>query len=483
MNEVQWPLTLNLNPLQLSNPREALDFYIKPRLNKYVPDLKGILVHVNRQSVEIHPSPDLETPRDNGSQCIIRFLPEHPFAKVNFSVNATVFCAIVGLHVDATVTVVKQQRIVCRYGDTFSIYIIVPLQGQDAEPLPDDPESGTTLSIFPRDLVQVEIARVTYSPAGDSIFLSGRILSVLKRGNLAKKVLGLPFDNGEGEEATVSEVKPKKSKKRDFSHLESQDEMTPAKKKARSKNLEEYHEEESAEEVDRLGEDGQLQETPRLVKLDHAEPSEKSVKKRKSKKHEVVEDEIRQDLETEVGPEQLQETSTLLSPDLTTASKKRRSKKHSAVEKAEEVLPQERETDVVTERVEENPGLAKPDPIAVSRKKSSRKSSLTAKNGVENPVPLKPDPDSALAQPVNGKRISKEAKRQKAAEEEVEKEAETPVPRRFLRSSGPLKHDPIESHRQHWHPVGMSEQSPDISTSSTERESDAEPGTTLVTRS
>lgn len=82
MNEVQWPLSLNLNPLQLSDPRDAFDHYIKPHLNKYVPDLKGILVHVNKQSVEIHPSPDLATPRDNGSQCIIRLLPEYPFAKV-----------------------------------------------------------------------------------------------------------------------------------------------------------------------------------------------------------------------------------------------------------------------------------------------------------------------------------------------------------------------------------------------------------------
>lgn len=412
--------------------------------------------------------------------------------QVNFLANVTVFCASVGLHVDATVTAVKHQRIVCRYGDTFSIYIIVPLQGEDAEPLPNDPESGDPLSIFPRDLVQVEIARVTYSPAGGSIFLSGRILSVLKRGNLAKKVLGLPFDNEEGEEAAVSEVKPKKSRKRDFSHLESQDEMTPAKKKkkSKSKKLEEHHEEKNEEEVDGLDESGQLQETPQRVKLERVASSEKPVRRSKSKKHEVVEDEVRQDLGTEVGLEQLQEASALSSPDLTTTSKKRKSKKHSVVEEAEEMLPQETETDVASGRVQEIPGVADPDPIAVSRKKSSKRSSLIEESGVYQPISLKPDPDSVLVQPVNTRRTSKKAKHQEAApvveaegEEEVEKGTETPVPRRCLRNSGLLKQDQTELYSQHWHPVPKVEQSPDISMSSAEEESDAEAGTTVVTRS
>ncbi|KAL5105483.1 hypothetical protein TcWFU_005666 [Taenia crassiceps] len=490
MNEVQWSLSLSLNPLQLSNPRDALDFYIKPHLNKYVRDLKGILVHVNKQSVGIHPSPDLKTPRDNGSQCIIRFLPEYPLAKVNFLVNATVFCASVGLHVDATVTVVKHHRIVCRYGDTFSIYIIVPLQGLDAETLPDDPESGNPLSIFPRDLVQVEIARVTYSPAGDSMFLSGRILSVLKRGNLARKILGLPFDNEEGEEAVASEAKPDKSRKRKFNHLESQDDMTSAKKKARSKKFEEHHGEENEEGVDRLGENGQVQETSQLVRSHHAAPSEKSAKKRKSKKHEVVEDEAWQNLGAEVGLEQLQETPALLSSDQTTASKKRRSKRHSVLKGAEERLLQEMETDAVSDQVQEIPGVAKPDPMAVSEKRSSKKSLLVEKNEAEKSVSLKSDPDSLLVQSVNTRKTSRKARRQEVApvmeaeeeEETVEKETESPL-LKCPRSSGLLKQDSTESHWRCRRKLRMSEQSPDISTSSAEGQSDVEARTPVVTRS
>ncbi|KAH9280929.1 hypothetical protein ECG_07255 [Echinococcus granulosus] len=486
MNEVQWSLSLNLNPIQLFDPRGAFDTYIKPLMNKYVPDLKGILVRVNKQSLELHPSPDLATCHDTNSHCIIRFHPEYPFAKVNFSVNTTIFCASVGLHVDATVTAVKHQRIVCRYGDTFCIYIIVPLQGQDAEPLPNDPESSNPISVFPRDLVQLEISRVTYSPAGDSLTLSGRILSVLKRGNLAKKVLGLGFDNLEGEGATVSEVEPEKSKKRSFSQLESQGEVTPAKKEKRSKRSKKHHEEENDEEIDQLDEEEQLYEVTQPVKPDHTAPSEKSVKKGKSKKHAVVEDEVQQDMMTGVVLEQPQETPDLLSPDpTTTVPKKKKSKKHSIAE--EETFSQEMEADAVSDPVQENHGVVKPDPLTVSGERSSKKSSLTENNEVGERVSLKPDPDSAFVEALNTRRTSKKSKHQEATPtseaEEVEEETATPVQGRHPAMSVPLKLDPTESHRLNRHLARASDQSPDISTSSEEEESDADAKTTVVTRS
>ncbi|CDI97000.1 conserved hypothetical protein [Echinococcus multilocularis] len=485
MNEVHWSLSLNLNPIQLFDPRAAFDTYIKPLMNKYVPDLKGILVRVNKQSLELHPSPDLATCHDTNSHCIIRFHPEYPFAKVNFSVNTTIFCASVGLHVDATVTAVKHQRIVCRYGDTFCIYIIVPLQGQDAEPLPNDPESSNPISVFPRDLVQLEISRVTYSPAGDSLTLSGRILSVLKRGNLAKKVLGLGFDNPEGEGAAVSEVEPEKSKKRSFSQLESQDEVTPAKKEKRSKRSKRHHEEENDEEVDQLNEEEQLHEVIQPVKPDHTAPSEKSVKKGKSKKHAVVEDEVQQDMMTGEVLEQSQETPGLLGPNpSTTVPKKKKSKKRSVAE--EEMFSQEMEVDAVSDPVQENHGVVKPDPLTVSGEGSSKESSLTENNEVGERVSLKPDPDSAFVEPPNARRTSKKNKHQETTPTsvaEVGEETATPVQGLHPAMPVPLKLDPTESHRLNWHLARASDQSPSISTSSEEEESDADAKTTVVTRS
>ena len=85
MNTVQWNLGLNFNALQLSNPRLSFASYIKPLMNKYLPDLKGMLISVDKRTLKLHPSRELATPYDNESHGIVRFHPEESVAKVCMS--------------------------------------------------------------------------------------------------------------------------------------------------------------------------------------------------------------------------------------------------------------------------------------------------------------------------------------------------------------------------------------------------------------
>ncbi len=82
MNEVQWALTMDMYPLQLANPRVAFDGYVKTLLNKFVPEVNGILLRVHKQTFSLKPAPDLATSRDTNSSCLIRLHPEQPIAKV-----------------------------------------------------------------------------------------------------------------------------------------------------------------------------------------------------------------------------------------------------------------------------------------------------------------------------------------------------------------------------------------------------------------
>lgn len=82
MNDVQWNLSITMNPLQLSTPRTAFESYLKPLMNKYIPDLKGILIQVDHQTLKVKSSHEFDKSDKVGTSCIIQFHPIYPSAKV-----------------------------------------------------------------------------------------------------------------------------------------------------------------------------------------------------------------------------------------------------------------------------------------------------------------------------------------------------------------------------------------------------------------
>nr|CDS29295.1 hypothetical protein HmN_000225200 [Hymenolepis microstoma] len=188
MNDVQWNLSVTMNPMQLSDPKTALKSYLKPLMNKYIPDLKGILVDVDYQTLKVKSSHALDKSDEVGTCCIIKYHPIYLSAKVNFVVNATILCPTVGQQVDADVRVVKFGRLVCRFGDNYSIFVTIPTHGEEAaNSIPVDPQTNEPLKLFVGDKVRLEITQVNISVGRDFLRLSGRILSVISRSEFSLK--------------------------------------------------------------------------------------------------------------------------------------------------------------------------------------------------------------------------------------------------------------------------------------------------------
>lgn len=82
MNDIHWTPLLELHPLQLADPAAAVDCYTKSLLNKYLSDLSGILLRVNKQSLRLKSAPDLSRTNDGGNFCLVRLHPEQPIIKV-----------------------------------------------------------------------------------------------------------------------------------------------------------------------------------------------------------------------------------------------------------------------------------------------------------------------------------------------------------------------------------------------------------------
>ncbi|VDL57324.1 unnamed protein product [Hymenolepis diminuta] len=196
MNDVQWNLSITMNPLQLSTPRTAFESYLKPLMNKYIPDLKGILIQVDHQTL-----------------------------KVNFVVNATILCPTVGQQVDADIRVVKSGRLVCRFGDNYSIFVTVPTCGEEAiDTIPVDPQTGEPLKLFVGDKVCLEITHVNLSLAGDVLRLSGRVLSVISRSEFSQKKIQSRDKTATKQtaEESIEQENVSKKRKKHKKHVEEQ---------------------------------------------------------------------------------------------------------------------------------------------------------------------------------------------------------------------------------------------------------------------
>ncbi|KAM3185542.1 hypothetical protein ACTXT7_006149 [Hymenolepis weldensis] len=268
MNDVQWNLSITMNPLQLSTPRTAFESYLKPLMNKYIPDLKGILIQVDHQTLMVKSSHEFDKSDKVGTSCIIQFHPIYPSAKdwhslmpagsqrfdpdfgellynntilaevivtkstVNFVVSATILCPTVGQQVDADVRVVKFGRLVCRFGDKYSIFVTVPTCGEEAiDTIPVDPQTGEPLKLFVGDKVRLEITHVNLSAAGDVLRLSGRVLSVISRSEFSQKKIQsrnktaakqAAVESIEQENAEEAQEKVSKKRKKPKKHLEEQ---------------------------------------------------------------------------------------------------------------------------------------------------------------------------------------------------------------------------------------------------------------------
>ncbi|VDO03634.1 unnamed protein product [Rodentolepis nana] len=260
MKDVQWNLSVTMNPLQLSDPRTALESYLKPFMNKYIPELKGILLKVDYQTLKLKSSYSQDKPGTGFTSCIIKYHPIYLSAKVNFVINATILCPTVGQQVDADVRVVKFGRLVCRFGDDYSIFVTVPTHGEEAAAsIPVDPQTNEPLKLFVGDKVRLEITHVNISVARDVLRLSGRVLSVISRSEFSQMKMQ-SRNRSVTEQTSIESAAQEKS--------EEGQEIVSKKRKKHKKHVEAEEEERQPQEI---AEEVELEEPPRKKRKRNSE--------------------------------------------------------------------------------------------------------------------------------------------------------------------------------------------------------------------
>ncbi|KAL7059057.1 hypothetical protein AAHC03_013209 [Spirometra sp. Aus1] len=216
MHKVFWSTTVKIYPVQLANLRVTFDEHVKTHLNKYIADLNGLLLKVDRSSLRLVPPADLAGAycgSKDGRTCLTRLPPELPCVLVRAEALATVFRPTIGLRLEATVSLSKRHFLTCRYdcGDG-PISITVPKPSDGKEELTD--EGGAKVLVYPKDKVALEVVQIIHAAGG--LIIRGKLLKVLERGSTLTGGKRKKFTDGEERAATeVETVKsPKKRKKK-----------------------------------------------------------------------------------------------------------------------------------------------------------------------------------------------------------------------------------------------------------------------------
>uniref|UniRef100_A0A0V0JC21 Uncharacterized protein n=1 Tax=Schistocephalus solidus TaxID=70667 RepID=A0A0V0JC21_SCHSO len=212
MNKLFWSSTLKIYPVQLTNLRVTFDEHVKAHLNKYIADLNGLLLKVDRSSLRLVPPADLTGEyccSKDGRTCLTRLPPELPCMLVRAEALATVFRPRIGMRLEATVSLSKRHFLTCRYdcGDG-TIIVTVPKPSDGKGEFID--EGGAKVFAHPRDKVTLEIVQIVH--AAGSLIIKGKLLNILKRGST---LVGSKRQNSiDGEESVETETGTVKSLKK-----------------------------------------------------------------------------------------------------------------------------------------------------------------------------------------------------------------------------------------------------------------------------
>ncbi|BHF68521.1 hypothetical protein SprV_0301155700 [Sparganum proliferum] len=216
MHKVFWSTTVKIYPVQLANLRVTFDEHVKTHLNKYIADLNGLLLKVDKSSLRLVPPADLAGVyccSKDGRTCLTRLPPELPCVLVRAEALATVFRPTIGLRLEATVSLSKRHFLTCRYdcGDG-PISITVPKPSDGKEEFID--EGGAKVLVYPQDKVALEVVQIIHAAGG--LIIRGKLLKILERGSALTGGKRKKFTDDEETAATeVGTVKsPKKRRKK-----------------------------------------------------------------------------------------------------------------------------------------------------------------------------------------------------------------------------------------------------------------------------
>ncbi|CAI2735514.1 unnamed protein product [Schistosoma spindalis] len=157
MESTIWSFCVPIYPINFSQLTRSLLQYVSSSVNKFIPDLKGILVDFNAKSLQIITEVDYsDRSIPIGFTCGLFVIhPELNHLRVHGKIRVNIFRPYLGLEVDAIVSVVRPQFILCR---TEISNVMISLPRLSSESVKKEEFSQSMLKPF--DKIRVKLTQI-----------------------------------------------------------------------------------------------------------------------------------------------------------------------------------------------------------------------------------------------------------------------------------------------------------------------------------
>ncbi|CAH8873159.1 unnamed protein product [Trichobilharzia szidati] len=179
MESRTWSFCVPVYPINFKQMTQCLLQYVTSYINKFIPDLQGVLVDFDAKTLQImteiyHSDSNIPT----GLVCGLFLLnPELNHLRVHAKINVNVFRPHLGLEVDAIVSMVKPQFILCR---TEISNVMISLPRLSSKLIKKEEEQDFSPSMLkPFDRIKVKLTQVNHN-FGSSV-LQGEFIKCLSK--------------------------------------------------------------------------------------------------------------------------------------------------------------------------------------------------------------------------------------------------------------------------------------------------------------
>ncbi|CAH8588245.1 unnamed protein product [Schistosoma turkestanicum] len=176
MESAIWSFCVPVYPINFTQLTRSLLQYVTSYVNKFIPDLKGILVDYDAKSLQIITEVDYSDRNvPAGFTCGLFLIhPELNHLRVHGKIKVNVFRPYLGLEVDAIVSMVRPQFVLCR---TEISNVMISLPRLSFESVKKEESSQSMLKPF--DKIKVKLTQID-SNFGSSV-LQGEFMECLSK--------------------------------------------------------------------------------------------------------------------------------------------------------------------------------------------------------------------------------------------------------------------------------------------------------------
>lgn len=199
MENVTWSFIVPIYPVNFAQITQFVLKYVAGYVNKFVPDLHGILTDYDKKSLRIFTSIDSDL--SFRYYTLFRITPELNYLRIRGSINTSVFCPKEGLELDATVSTIRPYVVICR---TNISNITVSLCYPDANNNLESVNNGTSkiFNLKLNDKVRIKLSYVAQNLG--TFIIRGELVDIISKSSVFKDSKVKKFDDFSSDEEISS---------------------------------------------------------------------------------------------------------------------------------------------------------------------------------------------------------------------------------------------------------------------------------------